>query len=259
MKSHLPPDIPGEASDLGALISEHRFNMKQSWVQVIIAVTMIPIMMALSIYSAITAVTSKITGLWILPGMLGLLTLAVIGMLWHVLQNWNARLLVFQDGFIHVQNKQANVVRWEHVAAVWQNVTKVYLYGVIHADTLYQYTIQLDKAHGQRKFVFGKSFSDIEVLGENIQNQASRFLVPLMAKALKADRVILFGKIGINKTGIIKGSNVLPWHEVREVYVNQGKVYIKKKGRRSPWLSTPVAKMPNLYAFLYLVNRILSN
>jgi hypothetical protein len=56
--------------------------------------------------------------------------------------------------------------------------------------------------------------------------------------------------------GISDGQKTTPWHQVKSVGVNQGKITVIPEGMR-PWNPIDVSWIPNAFVFLALVNTIM--
>src|SRR5258708_12959083 len=71
-----------------------------------------------------------------------LLLLAVtIYAIWNLVTNFNLKVYVFTEGLIRAQGSKIDVMRWEHVEAVWEKIVKHRYRALIPIYTSYHYTV----------------------------------------------------------------------------------------------------------------------
>jgi hypothetical protein len=170
-----------------------------------------------------------------------------------IYQNRDLAVQVFTDGLIYTRNGQQQVIPWDSVTNVWQQVTKHYTNGV-YTGTTHVYTIE--RADGF-KVVCNDGLENVESLGNSIQQEITRRLLPKAIEAYNAGAVLPFGKLNISKQGIGNGKEVVPWPEVKGVKLQKGYVTVNRVGKWLSWTSTTVAQTPNFFIFLTLVDTII--
>lgn len=180
------------------------------------------------------------------------------------------RVLVFSEGLAYTQAGKTVTMRWDDIAAVWQNVVAHYFrqpWQIRHhySGTTHTYTVQLNDG---RKYVFNDALSNVEELGSTIQQESLHRILPRLREAVEGGQAIPFGALTISKSGIARGYNVLPWAGVKNVEIFEGflNVYSTKepsvadliftKGKGT-WASIPVAKTPNVFLFKALADEIM--
>jgi len=161
----------------------------------------------------------------------------------------NLRVYVFTNGLVRAKGGQADVVRWDHVEAVWQNIFRVY------ATTNHTYTVR--RGDGAT-FKFNSILRNIAHLGQTVQQEVTRVLLPGAVAAYNAGTVVPFGTLNVSVQGITHGRETLAWNQVQGVEVKQGKVSVKKAGKSWAWVRLRVSTIPNFFVFMGLVNYALS-
>jgi hypothetical protein len=115
------------------------------------------------------------------------------------------------------------------------------------------------KTTSGERFVLDSFLRDHWTLGNAIRRATT---VRLLAQALHAYKVegrVEFGKLAISLEGLSKASKMLPWCDVGCVVVQNGFVLVKKQNGRLAWFGVRMSKVPNLYVYLALVQKILDS
>lgn len=162
------------------------------------------------------------------------------------------RVFLFKEGVAHTKQGKTIAIRWNEATAVWQNITKHYRNGV-YTGTTYHFTLT---ATENRKLTFTNDLTDIDKLGEVIQNEVFQILFPKYVEAYNSGQTLQFGNLSINKTGISNGKEMVSWNEVKGVNLNQGIINVKKEGKWLTWSSVTVANTPNIFIFTSIVDQI---
>ena len=238
-----------QSHNLGTLIAEHRANPKAQseallvgWCFVIAGVFMALVGLQVS------------KGEWpeLLIAAVGL-PLALIGAVVLIGRQRRRDLCVriFTDGFTRTQAGQTDIVRWEEVAEVWQNVIQSYR-GSVRTNTTHIYTARLTDG---RKFVFNGQVDKIAGLGSALQQQCAAVMLPRAREAYQAGESVAFGPFNVSRAGLTKGKATLPWEQVKQVELRQGVLHIRKKDERRDWAFAMASKIPNLPVLMALVNQ----
>lgn len=181
--------------------------------------------------------------------------LALLG--WVMVESWirtrGLSVQVFNDGLIQTRFDQRDVCRWDDIAAVWQYVVKRYYNGV-YTGTNHTYTVQ--KRDGT-KMKFNDTLKNVEQLGNTIQEEVARRLLPSAIAAYNRGETVAFGKLSLNTRGLAWGDKILSWGEVQGVQINKGYISVKKQGKWLNWVKISVAQIPNLLVALTLMDRII--
>ena len=171
-------------------------------------------------------------------------------MLWLVIASWGTRVQLFEGGFSATQLGKTTTAAWGDVASINQAITRIRYYG-IPVWTSYSYRLAL--TNGQ-KLRLTETIGKVSKMGEAMQTQITHTLTPRALEALRTGATLPFGKLSVNPMGISNGAETLPWHEISNVNVQNGVIIVGKVGKRLRWTSASVAKTPNAYVFLSLVD-----
>lgn len=238
-----------QSNNLGALIAEHRANPKAQSEALLVAWCFI---IAGVFMGLVGLQVSK--GGWpdLLVALVGL-PLALIGAVVLVRRQRRRDLCVqvFDDGFTRTLGGQTDVVRWDEVAEVWQNVTQSYR-GNVRTNTTRIYTVRLTDG---RKLVFNSQLDKIAGLGSTLQQKCTAVMLPRAREAYQAGERVDFGPLSVSHAGIAKGNATLPWEQFEEIDLREGVLHIRKKGERRDWAFAMASKIPNLPVLMALANQ----
>jgi hypothetical protein len=158
---------------------------------------------------------------------------------------------VFADGFTRTLGGQTDVVRWDEVAEVWQNVAQSYR-GSVRTNTTHIYTVRLTDG---RKFVFNSQLDKIAGLGSALQQHCTAVMLHRAREAYDAGASVAFGPFSISRAGITKGKATLPWDQFEQIDLREGVLHIRKQGERRDWAFAMASKIPNLPVLMALANQ----
>jgi hypothetical protein len=158
---------------------------------------------------------------------------------------------IFTDGFARTLAGQTDVVRWDDVAEVVQNVIQTYR-GNVRTNTTHTYTVRLTDG---RKFVFNSQLDKIAGLGSTLQQKCTAVMLPRAREAYQAGERVDFGPLSVSHAGIAKGNATLPWEQFEEIDLREGVLHIRKKGERRDWAFAMASKIPNLPVLMALANQ----
>jgi hypothetical protein len=208
---------------------------------------------ALLVFGALAAMGEPDSGGIIIAIPLGLLLVGWgFWFIFKAIRERDLRVIVMNDGFVLIRGGSHQVFRWADIANVWQAVTVHRSYGV-KTGTTHRYTIQLKNG---TKTVLTDTLRNVEALGNNIQEQVTKRILPQAVEALNAGQSIKFGKIQVTPHGLGNGKELVPWNEIKGVSVNMGYISVQKQGKILNWARTSVAQTPNVLVFLSLVDHV---
>ena len=160
---------------------------------------------------------------------------------------------VYERGLARIQGKQVKLTRWDEIDAVWQRITRYYHNGR-YTGTTNVYTIQVKNGG---RFSVTNIYKDIEALGQIIQSEVTKRLLPLLAHAYQSGQTINFGKLSLNTQGLIFKDKQLPWNQIKDLKIERGYISVKQEGGRwFNWAQVTADTVPNLFVFLALVDNI---
>jgi hypothetical protein len=159
------------------------------------------------------------------------------------LSNSNLRIYHFEQGLIRAKGNQMELVRWEHVRAVFVKITRS-RYGTRHL-----YTIERnDGAH----IKLTNAVKGIAVLGQNVQQSVLNALWPSAVASYQTGNPLNFGPLNVSMQGIVKGNAVLPWNQVQDINMKRGYLNVKSVGKTLNWSHTLISHVPNAIIFMRL-------
>jgi hypothetical protein len=163
------------------------------------------------------------------------------------------RIHLFAGGFIHANPPAAPTVhRWNDIAAVYQNITKHYRNSV-YTHTTHHYIVE---ASGGR-LALTDFWDRITVLGETIEREVTRAQLPSAVQSLRQGQAVRFGDLSVHTSGLMsERRGMLPWADIEKVQVRAGFIQVSKAGKWLSWSNTPVARIPNVFVFLALVEAL---
>ncbi|HLU11172.1 MAG TPA: DUF6585 family protein [Oceanobacillus sp.] len=160
---------------------------------------------------------------------------------------------VYEHGLVRIKGKNVKVTRWDDITAVWQQITRNY-YNGIYTGTTYVYTILTKSGE---KFKITNVYKDVESLGNTIQSEVTKRLLPPMVQAYQSGQTVNFGVLSLSPQGLSYKNKHLAWNEIKDLKIQQGYISVKKEGGRwFNWASVSAASVPNLFVFLSMVDGI---
>lgn len=183
----------------------------------------------------------------------GLIWVAAALYCFWTLFSWRgARAQLFERGFTIARVGKTTAARWEDIASVTQKIVRVRSYG-IPVWTSHVYTLSL--ANGETVRV-NNAFGKTGKLGDTIQQMSANALLPRAIASFHGGASLPFGRISLSQAGISNGRETVPWNNINQLTLRDGKVVITRKDRRLTWVTIPVAKTPNIYVLTALVSYI---
>ncbi len=156
---------------------------------------------------------------------------------------------IYEQGIAYNTASNTRVVYWQDITTVWQRFWRS-PFGLNIS-----YALEVKGEKKQMRFS-NSHFEDMETLGEAIRRHVTRCLLPRYAKTLEEGGRAQFGKLALDRRGIIRGSKTLPWHRIQQVDVQKGMVIIRQEGQWFAWARIPAHQVANLSVFLTLTDHI---
>ncbi len=192
--------------------------------------------------------------LWIVDAIAAFLLLFGLYNLFYPLIYNSWQVYVCSEGFIFSRGGKIDIFRWDQVDAMWQYSVKHYVNG-IYTGTTHKYTILgLDK----KRVVLNDRLSQVEKLAGVISERVTRVLYPRVLAAFRAGGVVSFGVLNVSMQGVSRGSEHVPWNQIKAIDVKNGVVILKQEGKWLNKFSVRVADIPNFPTFLALINAVRS-
>jgi hypothetical protein len=172
---------------------------------------------------------------------------------YSVIQVANQQIYLFEQGMVIAKGKQVQTFSWNQVAEVWQSITRTYRNGR-YVGTTYLYTLRRIDGY---QIKLNNLTKDIAELGPTMAQSITRELLPRALHTIRGGQTLTFASFSLNRQGIGKGREVLPWSQVQGVDVHQGRVIVKQAGKSRDSWTVRVAKIPNFLVFTLLVEEML--
>ncbi|MGW4823065.1 DUF6585 family protein [Streptomyces sp. NPDC004227] len=162
------------------------------------------------------------------------------------------RLHLFEHGLAEVgRNGEVSVFRWDSMT-VLQEITERYANG-IYVGTTYVYTLYREDGTTLKVTDF---YGRPECWGPAFQQEITRAQLPGLLTELEQGRTLAYGSLSVNLGGVATAKGSLTWAEIEKVEISQGMLVLRKPGKKLPWAQVQVKKIPNLFLFLALVDRL---
>jgi hypothetical protein len=166
------------------------------------------------------------------------------------------RAQVYEHGFSYTRGYTTHNCRWDEIDAIWQHIVTYQvrlLIFYIPVSTGHKYTIR--KTTGET-IKLTNSIGKVGELGALIQQQVLKHKMPGAIETYNSGATLQFGKLNISQLGINNGKETIPWEQVSGVQLSEGHIIIKKAGKWLRWAGVDGSKVPNLFLFVALVDRI---
>nr|WSX50338.1 hypothetical protein OG409_16105 [Streptomyces sp. NBC_00974] len=163
------------------------------------------------------------------------------------------RIHLFEEGLIVADGSgPVSAFRWDSLT-VLQQITQRYANGV-YVGTNYLYTLFRQDGSAVKLTNF---YADPERWGAAIQHEITRAQLPGAIAALENGATIGFGDISMTMGGIATPKRGgVRWGEIQKIEIKNGTVFVARAGKLLAWSNTPVAKIPNFFLFLSVVDRL---
>jgi hypothetical protein len=156
---------------------------------------------------------------------------------------------VHEHGLVRRKGVERELVLWDEVRAVFQEITRHTVNGV-PAGTSHSYKV---RCRDGRELVFGDDLVGVASLGEQLQRATTQRLLPGAVEAFDRGEIVEFGDVSVSAKGVrLRTSRLLAWSSVRLLDVEEGYLTFDGPGGNGPD-RLEVSRIPNLMMFLALV------
>ncbi|MEW2497746.1 DUF6585 family protein [Streptomyces nodosus] len=162
------------------------------------------------------------------------------------------RLHLFEHGLAEVgKNGEVSVFRWDSTTAT-QEITERYANG-LYVGTTYVYTLYREDGTRLKVTDF---YAQPEHWGPAVQQEITRAQLPGLLTALEQGRTLAYGSLTVSLGGVATAKGSLTWSEIEKIDMAQGMLLLCKSGKKLPWARVQIKKVPNLFLFLALADRL---
>jgi hypothetical protein len=185
-----------------------------------------------------------------------------VGVSLAALALWNSRrrVVLYPEGLSYSNLFGEKQIRWDDLDRFYYQATKQSI-NFIPVGT--SYWLRLIDSQGQ-KIRFGSGLTKTAALASKLLELTQGPLLKRIATQFDNGVDVDFGPIRVNRQGGIVIRNSwgrlirIPWNEVRSYAIQSGHFYIWRVGKKLP-ISRAIAKVPNAFALLGLLNIILKS
>ncbi len=210
------------------------------------------------------------------PGGVGHLELIVLiviplsggALLIHMYRERGLFVLIYPTGLLRLRRGEVDSFPWREVDHVRVNVQRAaeaeidrgmdgellacWLPAEVPTFQLWKAGFSIAREDGVTVH-FGPALTDYDRLAEEVQRRTFVAIWPLVWAGFLNGRSIAFDDIDVSRGGLRYSGKFLPWAEVKEMTVAQGKLSIKQGGKWLPWVLLDVKSIPNPHILFALV------
>lgn len=227
----------GMGTAWGKPIAKYDTSSFSAWISLTIALLLAILFGIFSFFSPI----------WLIPLLL------CIWYLIHSLRNYTT-VSVYTQGLIHRKRGRTDPILWDDIVSVWHHGVTTYFSAIIPMGTEHWYSIQLNNG---KTFSFDDKFTNIEKLGETIQQEVTGRIFPYALAAFQAGENVSFGALSVSQAGITKDGKALPWKQISSVEVTEGTIHIEKEKEGRSWQSVHIHDIYNFQVFVGLIEQMM--
>lgn len=206
-------------------------------------------------------------------GHLELLILIVVplsggAMLVHMYRERGLNVLIYPTGLLRLRRGEISSFPWREVDHVLLNVNRAgdaeYVRGPegevvacwlpvdVPTFQLWKVGVTIVRDDGVVAN-FGAALSDYDAFAEEVQRRTFEALWPEVWANFVGGRTIAFADIEATRRGLRFNGKALPWADIKELTVAQGKLSIKQGGKWLPSVLVDVKEVPNPHLLFALV------
>ncbi|HEX3316006.1 MAG TPA: DUF6585 family protein [Gemmataceae bacterium] len=166
------------------------------------------------------------------------------------------RILICERALVRVKEGRFVVFLWDDILELYQTITDVYQYGLVHTSREYGFGIYRCDGH-ELLINEGVNAADVAALSDILQSKIAARWLPRALQQGQAGQPVAFGPLTITSRGIESDDESIPWEQIEAVKISRGVITVKKAGQWLAWSRVAAGDIPNLYVFLSVVDRIL--
>ncbi len=253
------------AQDLGKEVSQYSVSFSHTWGAVAFSAVLVilapVIFIGLPMFwnglgPGMAEVIQETPFLQYLPALLGAVLLLVAFLrAFSAWREWVIGITLYERGFEYRDRQGARRLCWEDIANFTQHVTRHTYYGFIPMGTTHSFTLS-DRSGGM--IILDERIGHHKELGEQIMLQIANQQLPERLAAIKAGKLIEFGALTVDQSGIRYGNKALPWDEVKEVKIQNGRITVfKQGGMLNKWANLSGEDVPNAYVLLKIAQQLM--
>jgi hypothetical protein len=186
----------------------------------------------------------------------------------HMYRHRGLYVLVYPVGLLRLQRGEVDSFPWQEIETVRIRVQRAdaalfsrdkdgntiacWLPADVPTFKLWDAGFTLVRSDGAEAH-FGPALSDFDLLAEEVQRRSFAWLWPAVRRRFLAGACVPFGELELEPAGLWHGGKLLPWRELKELTIAQGKLSLKQSGKWLPWALIDMAGVPNPHLLFALV------
>ena len=243
--------MSGATETLGARLKTHPAAKPKYW--------LIPLGVAIAAGGVFAAV-----GPWLYPdpraGMGTNIGLGIFGLLFFLLGvlavvtvfKGRSRVVhVHEHGIIQHRGKKTEQMLWDEVATLLADRLTLTQAGGLITHEIATFKLKTDTG---KKLTLDHLLADISSLGEHVEAQVTRSLLPKVQARLAKGESVAFSPLIVTSQGLARGKHTLPWGRLAGAEVTQGEVRIFGHGEPSAWTRVRYGSLTNAQTLLSLLS-----
>lgn len=200
--------------------------------------------------------------------LLVFLPLSGASLLLHMYRNRGLYILIYPTGLLRLRRGEVDSFPWHEVEHIQLKVQRVNEAEFTYDDggaplacwlpvdvptfKLWDAGLTLVRADGTEAH-FGPALTDYDVLAAQVQMRTFAALWPRLRDRFFTGERVDFGELEVGLAGVRHNGKLLPWAELKELVIAQGKLSIKQSGKWLPWALVDVTGVPNPHILFALV------
>jgi hypothetical protein len=159
------------------------------------------------------------------------------------------RVVVATEGLICIKGDRPTAWRWDEIEWVKQANVNRYRNGLSLGIT-YKYTLRRKDG---KQVVFTNRLKNVAWLGNTIQKEVARQLVPNATETYNSGETVRFGPVSLSHAGFGRNKQLLKWGQVQSIRIDRGYMLVRKPSGFFPFATIPLSEIPNLGALSVLL------
>ncbi|HEY1186164.1 MAG TPA: DUF6585 family protein, partial [Gemmata sp.] len=201
--------------------------------------------------------------------LLVFLPLSGASLLLHMYRNRGLYILVYPTGLLRLRRGEVDSFPWDEVEHIRLKLQRVngaeftfddsgaplscWLPVDVPTFKLWDAGLTVMRADGTEAH-FGPALTDYDALAAQVQVRTFAALWPRARDRFFAGERSDFGELEVGLAGLRHNGKLLPWRELKELVIAQGKLSIKQSGKWLPWALVDVLSVPNPHVLFALVS-----
>ncbi|HSQ54602.1 MAG TPA: DUF6585 family protein [Gemmata sp.] len=181
-------------------------------------------------------------------------------LLYHMYRQRGLYVLIYPTGLLRLQRGEVDSFPWAEIDHIFLKVQRAASADVdrdpdgsviacwlpAEVPTFQLWNARLTVARDDGVSVhFGPALTDYDLLAEEVQKRTFTHLWPLVWERFLAGVAVAFGDLEASRSGLRHAGKFLPWRDLKEITVAQGKLTIKQGGKWLPWVVLDIQSIPN--------------